>query len=101
MFRLGLIMANENLSAWFGPSRASYLTLPRAFMESMPDEWQEQIAELLNEYDYTFINQPPLGTRVQTTDLTGKLVKTPEWIINYRRPDLNAINRCKTSVFKG
>ena len=80
---------------WFGSSYASYLTLPRVLMHDMPDEWQGKMAALLEEYDETFPNKPNIGTRVQTTQ-AGKLIKTPEWLINYRYPDRAAIDRLRT-----
>jgi hypothetical protein len=84
----------EDLSCWFGLSYASFLVLPRVMMEAMPDEWQRKMAVLLNEYDNEFSNQPDIGTRVQITK-DGKLIKTPDWMINYRHPDYEAINRIR------
>lgn len=80
-----------DLSTWFGLSYASYLTLPRVLMECMPDEWQGRMAALLREYDDAWPNWPDgMDTRVQIT-MRGRLVKTPEWIINYRRPQYSEI----------
>lgn len=77
------------LSQWFGLSRASFLTIPRVLMQEMPADWQEKMAKLLQEYDdefpggqYTEVE----GTRVQCTK-DNSLVKTPDCILNYRRPD--------------
>jgi hypothetical protein len=64
-------------------------------MEAMPEEWKRDMAELLNQYDEAFELPEPLGTRVQTTK-NGKLVKTPKWLLNYRRPDLKFIKSLKT-----
>jgi len=64
--------------------------MPRAVMEQMPDEWQAKMAALLREYENEARNQPDTGTRVLITK-DGKFVKTPEWIINYRRPDKHAL----------
>lgn len=86
----------DKLWLYFGLSRASWLTLPRVMMHEMPDIWQKQMAELLEEWDNTWVNQPDLGTRVQTTDLTGKLIKTPEYLLNYRYPD-----KITLDTFKG
>lgn len=85
---------NNDLSCWFGLSYASWLTLPRVMMEAMPKEWQQRMARLLNQYDNFFPNQPDLGTRVQVTS-DRKLIKTPKWLINYRRPDLKKIQSMK------
>lgn len=84
------------LQCWFNLSYSSWLTLPRVLMEAMPFEWQDRMAALLNEYDAAFPNQPDLGTRVQVTDGAGHLIKTPRWLINYRRPDREAIERLRT-----
>lgn len=82
------------LSAWFNLSYASWLTLPRVLMEAMPDEWQGRMAALLHEYDDAFRHLPDLGTRVQTTK-NGRLVRTPPWLLSYRRPDVEQIDRCR------
>lgn len=86
---------HEKLSTYFGLSYASWLTVPRVLMEQMPDEWQGKMADLMNEYHETFPNQPDLGSRVLVTDLNNKLVKTPKWLLNYRRPDFDAINELR------
>jgi len=85
----------DRLSYWFELSYASWLTIPRVLMEAMPDEWQDKMAALLEEYDATFPNQPEVGTRVQVTDLSGKLIPTPHWLINYRRPIKNEIDKVR------
>jgi len=79
---------------WFGLSYASFLTLPRVLMHEMPEEWQDKMTDLLEEFGETFPNQPNIGTRVQATK-DGKLIKFPEWIINYRRPDKEQINKLR------
>ena len=80
-------MANHKLSEWFGLSYSSFCVMPRVLMEDMPDEWQEKMAALLNEYDDAF-DQSKIGVdgcRVQAT-LDNKLVKMPSELLNYRRP---------------
>ena len=79
---------------WFGLSYASWLTIPRVLLHAMPDEWQGEMAKLLNEYEDAFPNQPELGTRVQITK-EGKLIKTPSWLLNYRHPDKEAIDKLR------
>jgi len=90
-----LIEDSEKLQQWFNLSYASYLTLPRVLMEAMPKEWQDKMADLLFEWDKTYRNWPEgINTRVQITK-NGKLVKTPYWLINYRHPDFNEIEKLK------
>ena len=84
------------LWGWFSLSYASFAVLPRVLMHEMPDEWQDKMAALLEEYDEAFPNQPHIGTRVLATK-DGKLVKWPEWILRYRYPDFAEIERCKGS----
>lgn len=84
----------DKLWNWFGGSRSSFLVIPRSFMQEMPDEWQLKMSDLLDEYDST-IDQSKLEideTRVQAVS-GGRLVKMPEWIVNYRRPDINHIRK--------
>lgn len=88
-------LGHDDLSRYFGLSYATWLTLPRVLMEQMPDEWQGKMAALLNEYQETFPNQPDLGTQVRCTDLDNRLVKTPQWLINYRHPNLEEINKLR------
>jgi hypothetical protein len=85
---------SADLQLWFGLSYASFAVLPRVLMEAMPFEWQDKMAKLLMEYDEAYPNQPDISTRVQVTQ-NGKLIKTPSWLINYRRPDKEAIAKVK------
>lgn len=78
----------KDLHLWFGLSYASFLVMPRVAMMQMPQDWQEKMAELLNQYDET-INTAAFGVkgcRVQALDENGKLMKMPEQILNYRHP---------------
>jgi len=84
----------ERLWGWFELSYASFLVIPRVLMHSMPDDWQNQMASLLEEYQDTFPNQPDIGTRIQTTK-NGKLTKMPEFLKNYRHPDHRVIEKMK------
>jgi hypothetical protein len=84
----------EELWSWFGLSYAGWLTMPRVLMHAMPDDWQARMAALLAEYDEAFPNQPDLGTRVQVTH-NGRLTKAPEWLLQYRHPDQEAINELR------
>jgi len=73
----------DDLWLWFGLSRASWLTLPRTMMHEMPDKWQLKMAALLNEWDNTWENTLEAIPQVQLRE-DGKLIKTPEWLLNYR-----------------
>jgi hypothetical protein len=71
---------------WFGLSRAGWITLPRVIAHEMPDEWQDKMAALLEEYERTFHNWPDgIGTRVQITD-DGKPTSLHNWLHDYRYP---------------
>lgn len=90
---------NDNefdLDGWFGLSHASFLTLPRVLINAMPKEWQQEMVKLLVEYDQTFPNLFDLETRVQVTR-KGKLIKTPEWLLNYQHPDRGKIEELKNN----
>lgn len=90
----------EKLNLYFGLTYASWLTMPRALMSQMPDEWQGLMAKLLDEYEDTYTNwealgiEGQIGTRVQVT-ADGKLVKTPVSLLNYRHPDRELIESLK------
>ncbi len=86
---------HDKLWGWFGLSYSSFLIMPRVLMHEMPDEWQGKMADLLDEYDSTFRNWPDgMGSRAQVT-MNGKLAKTPDWLINYRHPDIASIEDLK------
>ena len=81
-------MWNDRLAKWFGLSRASWLTLPRSMMVQMPNEWQEKMAELLEQYDNEFPNNYKFdGEPLVQLRSNGKLIKTPDWLLNYRHPN--------------
>jgi hypothetical protein len=85
---------HDALWLWFGLDLASFLVMPRVMLHAMPDEWQATMARLCNEWDETWINQPSIGTRVQVTQ-NGKLIPTPDWIVNYRYPDRKQLEQMK------
>jgi hypothetical protein len=93
---------NDRLHTWFGLSRASFLTLPRVLMQEMPNEWQEKMAELLEQYEETF-NTSEIGvhgTKVMAVDESNKFIKMPEDILNYRHPNKHFINGLKSKNTK-
>jgi hypothetical protein len=90
-------LGHEKLWAWFGLSRASFLTLPRILMHEMPDEWQSKMADLLQEYDDAFnVGELP-EARVQAVR-DGKITKWPKWLLNYRHPDKDEIDQIRYLV---
>ena len=83
----------KDLHLWFGLSYASFLVLPRVGMQAMPNEWQEKMAELLNEYTDT-IDTSAFGVKgctVMAKDGDGKFMKMPEDLLNYRHPSRETI----------
>ncbi|MFN1181087.1 hypothetical protein ACK0NM_03970 [Pseudomonas aeruginosa] len=81
----------DQLWAWFGLSRSAYAVLPRVMMHAMPDDWQRRFAELMNEWDDHWPNQPDINARVHITQ-NGLYISTPKWLLNYRHPDHNQLN---------
>lgn len=79
------------LSCWFGLGRYAFLTLPRVLMQDMPDEWQNKMAALLEEYEEAFPNQPEIDVSVVARK-NGKFTRLPDFICNYRHPDTAAID---------
>ena len=78
----------KDLHLWFGLSYAAFLVMPRVAMMEMPKEWQEKMAELLNQYDETIDTSAfgVQGCRVQALTGEGKLMKMPEELLNYLHP---------------
>ncbi|HED1260340.1 hypothetical protein QM155_05000 [Enterobacter hormaechei] len=78
----------KDLQLWFGLSRAAFCVMPRVFMEAMPKQWQEQMAQLLFEYDDT-VNTSVCGVHscfVTVKDSNNRFMKMPDDIVNYRHP---------------
>lgn len=82
----------DELWLWFGLSRASWLTLPRAMMHEMPDDWQAKMAQLLKQWDETWDTDDfPIPT-VTGRDDNGKFKKYDRRLTYYRHPDRNYIH---------
>lgn len=81
---------HDNLWLWFGLSRASWLTIPRVLMHKMPDEWQRDMARLLNEWDETWDTDDLPSPYVTARD-GNKFTRWPSWVVDYRHPDLKQI----------
>jgi len=85
----------DRLWLWFGLSRASWLTLPRVMMHEMPDEWQDKMAALLEEFDETWDSHEMPVPHVLGKRDNGRFVKWPSWLLNYRHPSKSFINELK------
>lgn len=85
---------HEALWNWFALSRAAWLVMPRSMMHEMPDDWQAKMAALLAEWDATYTNMPNVET-VVTLRENGRMTKPPEYLVNYRHPDVVAIEAMK------
>ncbi|HHW2125229.1 TPA: hypothetical protein ACUUCH_000937 [Pseudomonas aeruginosa] len=81
----------DQLWGWFGLSRSAYAVLPRVMMHAMPDDWQARFAELMDEWDDHWPNQPDITTHVQIKQ-NNRFISTPPWLLNYRHPDHNQLN---------
>lgn len=83
----------NRLWAWFGCSRASWLTIPRVLMHEMPDDWQERMSKLLEEYDNEFNNQNAIDFDIYVqARKKGKITWIPQWLNNYRHPNKKQID---------
>lgn len=82
---------------WFGIDRASFLTMPRVLMHEMPDEWQEKMATLCEEWDAHWKWPDDFPYPKVMAHRNGKFTSWPDWLLNYRRPDFN---RAKIEALK-
>ena len=87
----------HELQSWFGLSKASFLVLPRIFMQEMGPRWQGKMAKLLNEYDAVFDDSDngvydSYSVRLK---MKGRLIKTPEWLVDYQDPDKYQVKEFK------
>ncbi len=82
---------NSRLWGWFGLSRAAFCVLPRVLMHEMPDQWQKEMAILLEQFDDTWDDGLD-GTVTVSYKTERRYAKFPEWVCNYRRPDLDYID---------
>ncbi|MEM9043529.1 MAG: hypothetical protein AAGC81_02455 [Pseudomonadota bacterium] len=80
---IGSDAGHQRLWGWFGLSRASFLTLPRAMMHDMPDEWQAKMADLLKEWDEQWPNFPDVELSATCRE-GGRLRSMPKDWLSYR-----------------
>lgn len=86
---------HERLWRWFGMSYASWLTMPRVMMHAMPDDWQDRMAALCEEWDEAWNSSNMPNTQVQAVGPRGKFTKWPKWLLNYRHPNAAEIERLR------
>ena len=82
---------------WFGLDRASWLTLPRVMMHEMPDDWQLRMAQLMGEWDATW-DSSAMPSPYVSAKRGGKFTRWPEWLLNYRRPQRDEVERLRSNV---
>lgn len=80
-----IVYGPDPIHEWFNLTYASYLTIPRSVLQSMPTEWQERLVSLLEEmsakcaeYD---IDLP--ATTVAVRDARGRFMH--DWLTDYQR----------------
>jgi len=79
----------------FGLSHASWLTMPRAFMHAMPDDWQQRMAVLLAEWEATWEWPEELGVPYVSQQVNGRFAAFPEYVLNYRHPNAADFEACR------
>ncbi len=76
----------DALDAWM--NTATWLTLPRALMRGMSDDWQARMAALIAEYEAEFPNQPgDIGTLVLVVQGGEVMQPAPRWLVDWQNPD--------------
>lgn len=63
---------------WFGLSYANYLVLPRSILQSMSDEWQKKMTDLLYELEDKISDEGLIlmpDYTVEARDSNGKYIK--------------------------
>ena len=78
-------MDKEIVHAHFGLSYANYLVIPRSVLQSMPNWWQEQFVELLDQVPEIIdeVIEPEGGYDVHARDSEGRFIEDP--LSNYER----------------
>lgn len=87
----------QPIHGWFSLSYASWLTVPRLVMQSMPSEWQAKMVALLDEMNETF-DWCPEGAdyRVMERCEDGKLRRPDLELCDYRRGSVEHLRRPKS-----
>lgn len=74
---------HEAIHRWFNLTYANYLVLPRAVLQSMPDEWQVRMVQLLEEAHELYGGLDWPDYHVQVRDGRGRFTNDP--IPHYNR----------------
>ena len=69
--------------------------MPRVMMHAMPDDWQNRMAALLEEWDATWDSGEMPNTRVQAIAESGRMTRWPKWLLDYRYPDERELKKLK------
>lgn len=88
----------DMLTRWWGIGRTSFVVMPRVLMEEMPVEWQGKMADLMKEWDdkWDLSGEEIHNCGVRfTSNKTGRMIKTPEWFLNYENPNNEIIEKMK------
>lgn len=73
-----VIEYSSGMESWWELSYAHYLTVPRSAIQSMPVEWQDKFAALLEELDRRLDWRPKRGRyHVQLRDERGAFCRDP------------------------
>lgn len=81
---------------WRKLSYTGWLTMPRVLMHQMPDEWQMQMANLIDEYEATWDIPKEYWCEVEISlKQNGKYTRMFEWIANYKYPNTEMFNSWK------
>lgn len=68
----------EPIHTWFNLTYANYLVLPRAILQSMPEDWQRRFVRCLEDLERQYGElEWPHAYRVNAVDSRGKYVKDP------------------------
>lgn len=73
---------NGEIHGWFELTYANFLTIPRALLQSMPEEWQERFVTLLHELEHHYGRETldelmPSAYTVTAVDDTGRFIRNP------------------------
>lgn len=74
----------EAIHTWFSLTYSNYLVLPRSVLQSMPDKWQKEFVECLEELENKFGHlEWPERYDIRARNEAGRYIKDP--IPHYNR----------------